>query len=147
MKLGFSNLIATDISDIALEKLDKRVNSSNVAYVVDDLTHPSLLNTMEKVDLWIDRAVLHFFTEEQARNTYFNLLKSKVSRGGFVILAQYNINGAEKCAGLPVYRYSKEMLTENLGGDFELIDSFEYTYLMPSGAERPYIYALFKRIE
>ena len=65
---------------------------------------------------------------------------------GFVVLAEFNLNGAERCSGLPVHRYSQEMLDEKLGIGFELIDCFNHTYLTPSGAERPYIYTLYKRI-
>ena len=145
LQLGYSNLIASDISDIALENLSKRIKSQNVEYVIDDLTKPIQLSNLEEVDMWIDRAVLHFFTESKEQDSYFNLLKSKVRKDGFVILAEFSLNGATKCSGLPVHRYSKEMLIEKMGSKFELIDSFEYTYIMPSGAERPYIYTLFKR--
>ena len=89
--------------------------------------------------------MLHFFTEKNEQDIYFDLLKSKVRSNGFVLLAEYNLNGATVCAGLPIYRYSKEMLIEKLGMDFELIDSFDYTYIMPSRAERPYVYTLFRK--
>lgn len=143
IKLGFDKLIASDLSEIALEKLENRIENSKVDYVVDDLTEPTKLTKIENVDLWIDRAVLHFFTKNNEQDAYFELLKSKVNKNGFVILAEYNINGATVCAGLPVHRYSKEMLVKKLGSEFELLESFEYTYFMPSGAERPYIYTLF----
>jgi len=68
-----------------------------------------------------------------------------VKNKGFVILAEFSLKGASACSGLPVHRYSKEMLTEKLGMEFELMDSFDYTYLMPSGAQRPFIYTLFRR--
>jgi len=146
LDIGYSNIIATDISEVALKKLEIRIGNKKAKYIIDDLTKPSKLKNIKPVDLWIDRAVLHFFTEENEQNAYFDLLKSKIQNGGFVILAEYNLNGAKLCAGLPVYRYSKEMLTEKLGNDFELINSFDYTYKMPSGAERPYVYTLFKKI-
>lgn len=143
IKLGYTDLIASDLSEVALEKLENRIKSSKVDYVVDDLTEPTELTKIVNVDLWIDRAVLHFFTKNNEQDAYFELLKSKVSKNGFVILAEYNIDGATVCAGLPVHRYSKEMLVEKLGSEFELLESFEYSYFMPSGAERPYIYTLF----
>jgi hypothetical protein len=37
------------------------------------------------------------------------------------------------------------MLQNELGSDFELINSFNYIFINPSGGERPYIYALFQR--
>jgi len=38
------------------------------------------------------------------------------------------------------------MLAEKLGDDFELTGSFDYIYTMPTGAERPYVYSLFRKI-
>ena len=142
---NYNNLIATDISNVALTNLSNRVNSNTVEYIVDDLIQPNKLNSLPKVDLWIDRAVLHFFTEEKDQNTYFNLLKTKITKNGYVLLAEFNLDGAEKCSGLPVHRYNEEMLSEKLGNDYQLIDSFNHIYIMPSGAERPYIYTLFKK--
>ena len=143
--LKYKNIVATDISSVALNKLDTRVQSGFVNYIVDDITQPEKLNLITNVDLWIDRAVLHFFIKEKDQNTYFDLLKSKINKGGFVLLAEFNTNGAEKCSGLPVFQYNLAILSKKLGDDFELIESFDYTYIMPSGDERPYIYTLFKR--
>jgi SAM-dependent methyltransferase len=145
LSLDYNNLIATDISEIALKKLAGRINSNKVDFVVDDLTSPVKLRSVEPVDLWIDRAVLHFFTEQEDQDAYFELLKSTLKPNGFVLLAEFNIKGATKCAGLPIHRYSLEMMMDKLGAGFELLESFDYTYISPSGGERPYIYALFKR--
>jgi len=145
LELGYNNLIATDISDIALNHLKERVGNERVEYIADDLTKPSELLGIEPVDVWIDRAVLHFFLEEEDRKAYFDLLKEKVRRNGFVILAQFSMNGAKKCSGLPVYNYNVDRMENGLGEEFELVDTFDYTYIQPSGSERPYVYALFKR--
>jgi len=147
LQLGYANLIATDISEVALNNLKARIGNQAVELVVDDLTNPSKLNDLEGVDLWVDRAVLHFFTEPKDQDTYFDLVKSKINIGGYALFAEYNLVGATVCAGLPVHRYSKEMLAEKLGRNFKLIDSFDYTYTMPSGDTRPYIYSLFKRLK
>lgn len=142
---GYSNLIATDISEIALDNLLKRIDDK-IETIVDDLTNPSILNTINPVDLWIDRAVLHFFVSKVEQTTYFELLKSKIIHGGYVMLAQFNLEGVSKCSGLPVHRYNKDMLAERLGKDFHLIESFDYTYTMPTGDLRPYVYTLFQRL-
>lgn len=146
VNLGYNNLIASDISKVALDKTKSRIGEEGVVYIVDDVTHPVQLREIDPVDLWIDRAVLHFFTEVKDQNSYFELLKSKIDLGGYVLMAEFNLSGATVCSGLSVFRYSKELLTERLGRSFELIDSFDHTYLNPSGGERPYIYALFRKI-
>lgn len=146
MHLGYKNIIASDLSKVALDQLKKRVNSNNITYIIDDLTQPKLLKNIPPVDLWIDRAVLHFFTEPNDQDTYFNLLNEKINAKGYALFAEYNLNGATVCAGLPVKRYNNEILAEKLENKFKLIDSFDHTYIMPSGAERPYVYTLFQKL-
>jgi cyclopropane fatty-acyl-phospholipid synthase-like methyltransferase len=145
INLNYSNLIATDISEIALKNLELRVGKENIKTIVDDLTRPQLLKHIEPVDLWIDRAVLHFFTKPKEQGNYFELLSNTVKTNGFVILAQFNTNSAKFCSGLPVFQYNQELLEKQLGSGFTLIDSFNYTYTMPSGDKREYIYTLFKK--
>ena len=143
----FSNIIANDLSEEALESLKNRVGENDkVKFIVDDLLNPSKLNKLENIDLWNDRAVLHFFLKEEEIKAYFNLLKKVLKANGFVIISVFAKNGAEKCCGLPVKRYDVEMLENELGTDFELKKSFNYTFVNPFGADRPYIYALFQRI-
>lgn len=145
LTIGYSNLIVTDISDIALNKLEERLGNDTVKYITDDLTNPTYLKDITPIDLWIDRAVLHFFTKEEEQDVYFNLLKSKLNSNGSVVFAEFNLRGAKFCSGLPVYRYSEEILAAKLGNKFELMDYFDYTYINPSGEERPYVYALFRK--
>ena len=147
LELDYRNLIATDISDVALDNLKNRISSEYVEYIQDDLTKSEELNKIENVDLWIDRAVLHFFNDKKDQDAYFDLMKSKITKGGYAILAEFSLEGAAKCSGLDVFRYSKEMLADQLGGSFKLIEHFDYTYTMPSGDPRLYIYTLFQRID
>ena len=146
VKQDYTHLLATDISSVALSALENRVESEHVNYIVDDLTEPTTLKNIPPVDLWIDRAVLHFFTDEKDQNTYFDLLKSKVKKGGFVILAEFGLGGAKKCSGLDVHRYCNVEFQEKLGVEFKRLNSFDYTYTMPSGDLREYIYSLFIRL-
>lgn len=145
---NFSNIIATDISKVALEKLRSRLSlqqSDKINWIIDDLTSAEKLNKLNNIDLWHDRAVLHFFTNDKDQNSYFNLLKQVVSANGYVIIAVFNTDGAKQCSGLPVYRYNEKMLSDKLGNEFVMLDSFNYTYTMPSGDLRPYVYTLFQR--
>jgi len=149
LEMGFNNIIANDISSEAIEELKQRLgkNSQNVKWVLDDLTKPLILNNLEKVDLWHDRAVLHFFNSEYEQDSYFDLINKLVKKNGHVIIAAFNLDGARKCCGLPVHRYDRRMLQEKLGTDFVLLEEFDYTYHMPSGDTREYVYTLFKRLD
>ncbi|WP_298367322.1 class I SAM-dependent methyltransferase [uncultured Lutibacter sp.] len=146
---GYTNIIVNDISSSALIELKNSLtkhNHSNVTFMVDDLTNPSALLKLKNVDLWHDRAVLHFFTEEIQQKAYFDFLKKIVKLEGFVILAEFNLDGAKKCSGLNVINYNESMLQEKLGNEFKLLKSFNYTYTQPSGNTREFVYTLFQRI-
>ncbi len=148
LEIGYKNIIVNDISSSALEELQSRIGSersSLVRWLIDDLTTPTELQSLEPIDLWHDRAVLHFFNEPDEQDTYFNLLRKLVSPGGNVIIATFNLQGAPKCSGLPVYRYDAKMLQEKLGKEFQLKEAFDYTYFQPSGDTRKYVYTLFER--
>ena len=148
LKLGFTNIVVNDISSVALTELRNNISipkSTIVNFILDDLTNPSSLLELKNVDLWHDRAVLHFFTNQNQQNAYFNLLKKVVKPNGFVILAEFNLEGAKKCSGLDVINYNEAMLQERLGNGFNLLKSFNYTYVQPSGNTREYVYTLFKR--
>jgi len=146
---GFTEIIANDLSSSALEKLKERLghNQSKVRWIVDDLTNPNELLKLDPIDLWHDRAVLHFFNEAEERNTYFKLIKRLINTGGKVIIAAFNLDGAPMCSGLPVFRYDANMLQIGLGNEFKLRESFNHTYTMPDGNKREYVYAVFEKTE
>jgi len=144
----YTNIIVNDISSVSLAELKKNISiPKNVTlnFLVDDLTNPTELLKLKEVDLWNDRAVLHFFTSENEQKNYFNLLKAVVKKGGYVILAEFNLEGAKKCSGLDVFNYNEIMLQEKLGDEFKLLKSFNHTYIQPSGNPREFVYTLFQR--
>lgn len=97
--------------------------------------------------MWHDRAVLHFLLEESQQQMYLSTLKKVVKKGGYVILAAFSLKGAKKCSGLEVKNYDQNLLAKFLGEDFRLLEYFDYTFSMPSGKLRPYIYPYFKEIK
>jgi len=147
LERGFRNVIAADISQVALAKLKERLGpaAARVHWLVDDVTGPAELHTLRKVALWHDRALLHFMLQETQRQAYWNCLLQVLRPGGYVILAAFAKHGAQRCSGLDLLNYDVEMLGEFLGPAFHLIDSFDYLYHMPSGDPRPFTYACFQR--
>jgi SAM-dependent methyltransferase len=146
---NFQNIIVNDISGNAIQQVKNRLHNYNnqIQYIIDDLSKPEKLTSIPLIDFWYDRAVLHFLTDETDRNTYFKLLKSKIKPGGYVLLAQFNKQSAEKCSGLPVHRYDLNEMEMYMGKSFKTIHSFNYEYTMPNGNKRQYIYALFQFID
>lgn len=144
---GYRNVMVVDISERALETLQHRLGKDKAAriqWLVDDLTQPQHLLELRNIAFWHDRACLHFFIEESHQQAYFKTLKQVVQPGGYVMIAVFSLEGAERCSGLDVLRYDENMLAQGLGQEFELITSFPYTYYQPSGNPRPYVYTLFR---
>ena len=145
---GYNNIVATDISEVALIKAQGNLNAEeaeSVKWVVDDITNPKYLVEIETVDLWHDRTVLHFLTEEDQRNGYLSTLKRLVKVGGYVIIAVFSLEGAKKCSGLDVENYDHMMISQLVGNEFELQEHFHHLYTHPSGSEKQYVYTLFNR--
>ncbi len=143
-------LVLNDISEAALAKLRARLGGRDglerqVVWVRHDMAEP-LPAGLPACNLWIDRAVLHFFTEERCIQRYFANLRQLTAPGGHVLLAEFSYEAPSRCAGLPVRRYTLEEMVERMGEDFELIAFEHYTTINPRGETRPYLYGLFRRI-
>jgi SAM-dependent methyltransferase len=148
LEKGYENIFAADLSKAAINKQKDRLGdlAGKVKWIVDDITAPQELDKLTDIDLWHDRAMLHFLTEDKDSAIYLDTLKNAVKPGGYVIIATFSLDGVDKCSMLPVKRYDEAMITEFLGEEFELKNSMDYLYVMPSGNTRPYVYTLFRRI-
>ncbi len=147
---GYKNITALDISDEAIKKLRARLGEQRnrlVRWIVDDVTEPAHLEGLKNnIVLWHDRALLHFLIEEDQKLGYLKALNLVLQKGGYVVIAAFSLMGAKKCSGLDVQNYDQDTLPQFLGDNFILLDYFDYTYLMPSGEPRPYIYTLFQKV-
>jgi len=151
-----AQLVLNDISAVALNRVKQRLagKADTVQWLCQDISQPITTLSFEgqpekpvsMVDIWIDRAVLHFLNEDEAITGYFDNLHSRLKKGGYALFAEFSKSGASKCAGLPVNRYSVEEITTRLGSAFHLEQSFNYNYTSPAGHPRPYIYCLYKRV-
>jgi len=139
-------LVLNDISDEALARLKQRIgkDGDRIVWLHHDIAKP-LPATIPQVDLWVDRAVLHFLLDEADITGYFTNLLATLKPGGHVLLAEFSEAGATRCAGLNVHRYSVAEMAQRLGPDFSLVKAEDYIFTNPAGAARPYVYALFRR--
>jgi hypothetical protein len=142
-----TQLVLNDISPVALDHVKQRLGEQAdlIDWICQDMARP-LGSYLPPVDLWIDRAMLHFLTAPEDIQGYFKNVQTSMKVGGHVLFAEFPPHGAPKCAGLDLHRYSLAELTERLGDGFLLVDHFDHTYMSPTGDPRPYIYALFKRV-
>ncbi len=141
-----AKLVLNDISREALDKVKERLkdDQAEIVWLCQDIARP-VERSLPAVDIWIDRAVLHFLTDRDDIRGYCENVRTLLKPGGYAIFAEFSETGAPKCAGLTLQRYSVESLSETLGTSFELLSHFDHTYINPEGDPRPYIYALYRR--
>lgn len=139
---GFRNLTVVDISQEALDVARRRLGDRApiVTWIVGDITTLEL--PADAYDLWHDRAVFHFLTDEGARRAYTERVCCSVRKGGFVIVATFGPHGPEKCSGLPVAHYSADELHDRFGPSFRLIEHREEQHRTPMGTEQEFVYCL-----
>ena len=145
---GYQNVIALDISQVALEHLQDRLGegkAAQVQWITDDITHPTDLLKLGQIALWHDRACLHFMIGESQQQAYVSALKQALRPGGYAIISAFAVGGAARCSGLDVVNYDEVGLGDRLGEEFELRICEYHTYTMPSGDLRPYISGLFRK--
>ena len=141
---GYCDITVADIAPAALQAARDRLGlkSEQVSWVAADATHADFGRTF---DVWHDRAVFHFLTEADDRQRYLTTLDASLSIGGHVVLATFGPDGPEYCSGLPVRRYSIDLMQDTLGGNFELIDHEIEQHVAPSGAIQQFVYGMFRR--
>jgi SAM-dependent methyltransferase len=145
LALGFTDLTVIDLAATAFRQSQERLRerARHVTWLQGDAT-TELLDA-DSVDLWHDRAVFHFLTDEPRRAAYLEQVSRCVRPGQFVILGTFAPNGPERCSGLPVARYSPDELASALGPTFEKLAEASEEHTSPRGAVQPFSYVLCRR--
>ena len=139
---GYQDLTLIDLSAEALDVVRHRLGdrAASVSFFEGDVTAPLL--PAHAYDVWHDRAVFHFLTDEDARCKYADSVRRVLKSGGHVIVATFGPDGPTQCSGLPVARYDAQALHAALGADFELLDSATEIHRTPWGSEQQFTYIL-----
>jgi SAM-dependent methyltransferase len=143
---GYQDISVLDISQKAIDVAKTRIGrpAEKVHWYCDDITQATL--PQNYFDVWHDRAVFHFLTEEPQRVKYVEQVKRSVKHGGHVIMSTFGLEGPEKCSGLDVVRYDTENLHGQFGKSFKLIDSSTEIHKTPMGTTQQFLYC-FCRME
>lgn len=139
---GYRDITLLDITDTAFEATRARLPAGNLQYVVADITRWEPKRTF---DLWHDRAVFHFLTEEKDRAAYRAALAKAVPSGGHVVIGTFATDGPERCSGLPVQRYSGSALADEFRGVLRAVEERSERHQTPSGAEQSFVFVRFVR--
>jgi len=144
LKDGFANITVLDISEAALRIARERIGPNTaVTWIAADITSAAL--PAEHYDLWHDRAVFHFLTDEADRQSYVSTLRRAVKPGGHVIVAAFGPEGPLECSDLPIVRYSADTLRNQLGDDFTLIERTREDHPTPFGTTQQFVYCRFRK--
>ncbi|WP_372604118.1 trans-aconitate 2-methyltransferase [Actibacterium sp.] len=140
------SVVDLSLAALALSKTRLGDLAAKVDWQVADIT---TWQPAHRYDLWHDRAVFHFLTEDPARAAYVRTLLTALKPGGVAIIASFALDGPERCSNLPVQRYSPETLAIELSlhapGQFHLIDSSHQTHTTPSGGQQNFQVSVFRR--
>ncbi len=144
LEAGYGDLAVLDISAKAVAVSRERLGSSadRVDWYVGDVTSHDFGG--RQFDLWHDRAVFHFLTDERDRAAYVDLLLRSVRPGGYAVMATFGPNGPLRCSGLDVVRCDEHELHRRLGNRFELLDSLLTDHVTPQGATQQFLYGWFR---
>ena len=146
LDLGYNDITILDISRNALNEVARRVGKKNhkikciESNVID-------LSSGQKYDIWHDRAVFHFITDNKEREKYLDLLNSSLNKDGCLIIGTFSEDGPLKCSGLEVQRYSVKDLRELLKPNFKFIDGFKEIHDTPFNTSQSFTFCTFKKIK
>ena len=141
---GYKELTVLDISNSSIKKAKSQLGkkSSRINWIEGDVTRYGF---KEHYDVWHDRAVFHFLTKIEDRKGYVNSLDQALKLNGHLIIAAFSLEAPPKCSGLSVVRYSPESLQNELGDNFNLVETLVEDHVTPSGVKQNFIYCRFMK--
>lgn len=139
---GYRNIDVLDLSQAALDGSRQRLGdrAAGVGWLRGDVTTYPF--GRDRYDLWHDRAVFHFLTDEGPRRAYVHQVASAVKPGGHVLVAAFGPDGPTQCSGLPVARYDAAALHDEFGPAFTMLEHRVELHRTPAGSEQQFVYCL-----
>ena len=143
LNLAYEDITVLDISEAALQKAKERLGdrADKVKWLVADITE---FEPDEKYDLWHDRAVFHFLTEDIDTQKYIKVLSENIATNGHFVLGTFSVDGPKKCSGLDIVQYSKESVKSKFSPTFDVVESFRIDHTTPFGNKQNFLFSHFK---
>jgi 2-polyprenyl-3-methyl-5-hydroxy-6-metoxy-1,4-benzoquinol methylase len=141
---GFENISVLDLSSTAMVQARDRLGarSAEVTWMTGEVTE---FRSEVPIDLWHDRAVLHFLTEKRDRIRYVQSMTSSLAPDGHLIVATFALDGPKKCSGLEVIPCGPREIRALFGDGFELLETEKETHLTPAEVEQRFAYFRLRR--
>lgn len=141
---SYRHVTVLDIAHTAIEQAKIRLGdkAGNVTWAECNIMNYS---PDHQFDIWHDRAVFHFLTNETDRSCYIDVLNRTLKPDGQVIIATFSENGPSQCSGLDTVRYTPKKLAHTLGNNYCLIETLTEEHHTPSGGVQQFVYCRFSR--
>ena len=141
---GHTDVTVLDLSAQALRVARDRLgrDAARVEWIVADLL---AWRPARGYVVWHDRAVLHFFIEEEDRRGYARTLRAALAPGGHAVIATFAPGGPEQCSGLPVRRSSATDVLALLGDGFALVKEEVAAHRTPAGDDQLFTWVVAQR--
>jgi ubiquinone/menaquinone biosynthesis C-methylase UbiE len=138
-------LTAVDISAAALQvtRDHLRERADRVRWIVSDVTELDL--PPSSIDIWHDRATLHFLTEPRDARKYVQVASRVVTPGGHAVIGGFASDGPEQCSLLPVVQRDPEQIAELFAKEFALVEARRESHTTPGGSVQRFAYALLRK--
>lgn len=137
-----TDVTVLDLSGAALRETQVRLGdrAGRVTWIEGDILEVEL--SKAAYDVWHDRAVFHFLTDQGDRRRYVEQVRRAMRVGGHVLVAAFAADGPRKCSGLEVERYSPDLLHEQFGDEFRLLRSVSEDHVTPMGTIQKFVYCV-----
>lgn len=142
LELGYTNITVLDISENAINRAKQRLGNidEKVKWVISDITN---FLPEKKYDVWHDRAVFHFLTEQKDKAKYKTLVNKSIN--DYFVLATFSDEGPNKCSGLEICKYSELDLKKQFDNSFKVIESFKKNHSTPFNTTQNFIFSVFQK--
>ena len=144
-ELGYTDLTMLDISMEAIQNARQQMggDASSIHWVNCDILD---FVSNQYFQLWHDRAVFHFLTQDDQISQYVQMASSMIKKDGLLIIATFSVEGPNQCSGLQVQQYDVQSLVDIFSPCFRLIDSKYALHTTPSGTDQHFVYTSFRKI-
>lgn len=143
---SYKSISALDISNKALEVTKARL-AERAPEINWQVTNVLDFEPKEKYDLWHDRAVFHFISDQKDRLRYKDVLQAGTTQNGIVIIGSFSTNeGPLKCSGLFVKQHDRNSISEIFLPEFEIIHDFEEMHSKPSGGQQNFYWVVLRNV-
>jgi len=139
---GFEDITVLDISEYALDRAKRRmgIKAKSVHWELTDITE---FKPARHYDFWHDRATFHFLNQPEQISKYLDIAGRCVDQ--YLIIGTFSEQGPDKCSGLPVMKYSVDLLEKQFSKNFVKLNCISEDHRTPFDTKQNFLFCSFKR--